>query len=138
MKKLIILFFVVLAFVGCSKKDDPAPDAATAVSGTYKMSKLTSGGQTISLPITDPTTKKTYSGIVTAVRKTATSVNITVTFQETGVADDSQELGDVELSKNGSSYDMMSSNVKVGTIDGKTFNLDVTDGTDRTVIIASK
>ena len=130
MKKLLFVFMLSLLFTACKKNEDPAPDAATAVSGTYPLTLFGQdpgdGTGYVEYPLPLTNAGVTLSGTMTVTRDDANTVTLAASLKQTGTADNSQTLGQVTLQKSGSSYDMLDNTVKVGTIDGTNISLDVT------------
>ncbi|WP_420149937.1 hypothetical protein [Spirosoma sp.] len=130
MKNLILILFVTVVFTACKKNDDPAPDAATAVAGTYALTLFGqdtgdgTGYEEYELPVVSGGTTL-LSGTMTASRDDANTITLAVSLKQAGQADDNQTLGQVTLQKSGSGYDMLDNSSKVGTIDGTNVLLDV-------------
>lgn len=149
MRKLLLAFVLLLLVVACKKNDDLAPDAATAVSGTYQLTLFGqdlgdgAGYKEYVLPFTNAS-GATISGSITASRSDANTITLTSLLKQTGSADNNQNMGQATLQKNGSSYDMLDKSTKVGTIDGSTIVFDVpttvtaTNKTGRVVLKGKK
>lgn len=137
MKNYLVFFVFLISFSACKKDEDVAPaDPATAVSGTYTISRLQDDSGSYNLPQT--VNGQTISAILTANRNTASTVGLSITVRITGQADDVSELGEVEVRQAGSGYELYESNTKIGTADGTSLSIDVTDGGSRFAIDARK
>ena len=143
MKKLLTTLSVVFLLAGCSKKDDAvAPDAASAVVGTYNVSRLeidapgTANDSKLALPVTNAGV--TASATLVATRKTEKTVSLLFTQKTTSKPDTPTDFGEVEVRANGSNYDVYEGTDKVGTVVGNTFTIDVTDSGTRIIIIGTK
>lgn len=143
MKKLFSILAILIFLAGCSKKDDAvAPDAGSAVAGTYNVSRLevdaagTANDSKLALPVTNAGI--TVSATINATRKTEKTIGLLLTLKITGQPDDSDDFGEVEVRANGSNYDLFEGTGKVGTVVGNTLTIDATDSGTRVIIVGTK
>lgn len=142
MKRLLYLSLFVALTTACSKNTtDVAPDAATTIVGTYEVSTLSQTGagasMTYALPLTTTSNgvTVTLSGQIGVVKKTESTVGMTLTLKTTGQPDNNQDIGTLEIK----GTDLYSGTTKVGTADGTNLSLDAanSDGT-RAKVVAKK
>ena len=85
MKRILLTIFLPLLLLACStKNDDPAPDAGTAVSGTYELRrsvKLENNNTVYDYRFPSTAGTTTQSGTLTISRSSATTVYVEVTLQ---------------------------------------------------------
>lgn len=129
MKIIPVMVSCAIIILSCSKSKDPTPiiEAGTAIAGTYAVSyiRLDSAGVALyeyNLPVTQGAA--TLSGQIVARKDSASVVFLTEVIKITGQADQQSIIGQVKLKPNGSMYDMLIHNVKIGTADGKMINID--------------
>ena len=142
MKRLLYLFLLVALTTACSKNSpDVTPDTATTIAGMYEVSTLSQtgagGNMTYTLPLTNTSNgvTVTLSGQIGVVKKTETTVGMTLTLKTTGQPDNNQDIGTLEIK----GTDLYSGTTKVGTADGTNLILDTanSDGT-RAKVVAKK
>ncbi|MBD2753441.1 hypothetical protein [Spirosoma validum] len=139
--KYLLCLFIALTFVACKKNEEAAPDAGATVAGTYQMTLIGITDATGYKEITVTTPPTTATGVITAVRTDANSVNLTaraaVATSPTSTTYAVYEFNNpipVTLQQNGSSYDMLYSGTKIGTADGTTIGIDITQPASGTTI----
>ena len=137
MKKILLFFFVLVIFAACKKDSDVTPaDPVTTVSGTYEINKLQQGTQIFVLPITAG--NQTVSATLTAAPTTAANtVSLSVTIRQTGVPDNTETLGEVEVRGSGTNLELYEGTSKVGTADGKNLTIDATQDTGERIVIVA-
>ncbi|MFD2572057.1 hypothetical protein ACFSUS_15540 [Spirosoma soli] len=69
-RSLLMALFVAASLTACKKDNEPAPDVATRVAGTYTFSELTYGGRTV------PASQTNLKGNVTVTRQTASTISM--------------------------------------------------------------
>lgn len=133
MKNFLLIFFIAIAFTACKKNEEAPPDAGATVAGTYQMTLIGITESTGYKEYTVTTPPTTASGVITAVRTDANSVNLTaraaVATSPTSTTYAVYEFINpipVTLQKNGNSYDMLYSGAKIGTADGTNIGVDIT------------
>ncbi|TDE13250.1 MULTISPECIES: hypothetical protein [Dyadobacter] len=140
MKKILAMASCAIIIFSCSKSKDPTPvaDAGTTIAGTYAVSyiRLDSAGIALyeyNLPVTQGPT--TLSGQVVARKDSASVVFLSEIIKVTGQTDQQTVIGQVKLKSNGSIYDMLINNIKIGTADGKMINIDDQQTDSQTSIV---
>lgn len=133
---MLLSLCLSLLFLACSsKKDTPAPDAATAVAGNYTLSRVAgyendSTLYDILLPQTNGTNKR--SGILFVTRSSATSVEIGVVQQlqqVSGVSSQTTTFGKMDVLNTApdGSYELYQFNKKSGKANGNTISIAISD-----------
>lgn len=64
----VLLLLLVSVFIISCSKDEPEPSMGDQVAGNYTLTKLSFSGLTADLPLTDPTSGNTRSGIVVVTK----------------------------------------------------------------------
>ncbi|GAA4412936.1 hypothetical protein GCM10023187_40650 [Nibrella viscosa] len=129
MKKLLYLLFVPLTFTACKKDSEADPDPGARVAGTYQVSYISQevtgtpkvelslpvvvGGQTIA------------SGTATVTRKSENFIDGNLVVKVQGNPDQAVPLTNVEVKRNGSTYDLLLGTNKIGTADGTNLDVDI-------------
>ncbi|MCE7064996.1 hypothetical protein [Dyadobacter sp. CY326] len=132
LKHLAALLLLCITITSCEKdKDEPAPDLATKVSGTYTFSELEFDGQTV------PADKSDLKGNIKITRKTETTVDAELDIRSKSTGDDFMvyDVNDIKLSEDGSTIDLVYDGERVAQIKGKKIIINATDdvGTDFTL-----
>ena len=131
MKNVWIALLLLLAVTSCLPdkvgKKDPEPELA----GTYQMTSFINDGITV-IP------KQGASGTVNVVKNSDTQISISLSTTINGKTA-SADAGSVSISKSsGSSYDIIDSGTRIGSIDGTTFSVAYSDNTGSFSISARK
>lgn len=130
MKNILIALVLLLVVTSClpKKNKDPEPELA----GTYQVSRLTSGGQTFDLP------SNGASAAVIVNRRGDGQIDVRITTNDNG-STDSEDLPTLDIQKaSGRDYDILTSNTRIGSINGTDFTIDFTSNAERFLIIAKK
>lgn len=131
MKNILIALILVLTVASClpDKKDkDPEPELA----GTYQVSRLTASGQTFDLP------SNGASAAVIVSRRGDNQIDVRITTTENG-STSSEDLPTLTIQKaSGRDYDILSSNTRIGSLNGTDFTLDFVSNGERFAITARK
>lgn len=131
--KASLLMAVMLLMTAClfdklKKNKDPEPELA----GTYQVSRLTSGRQTFNLP------SNGVSAAVIVNRRGDSQIDVRITTNDNG-STDSNDFPTLDIKKaSGRDYDILTSNTRIGSVNGTNFTLDFTTNGDRFLIIAEK
>ncbi|GAB3796354.1 hypothetical protein GCM10028819_13820 [Spirosoma humi] len=131
MKNIGIALLLLLALTSCLPdkvgKKDPEPELA----GIYQMTSFVYGSTTL-IP------KQGASGSVSVVKNSDTQIAISLSIITSGQPTNI-DVGVATINKSsGSSYDIMDSGVRLGSIDGTTFSLAYSDNTGSFSISAKK
>lgn len=135
MKKLFFVALLGLTIAACSKKttDAVTPDNASKVAGAYPLTyyRFDSAAIPIAGPFNFPVIQNgatVLSGTITAVKVTADSIRLDARYVSAGSQDDVFSYGTFFLKSSGAAYTMnftqAGTNMQIGTIDGKTLNID--------------
>lgn len=132
MKNFTIIALLLVAFIGCKKEEEAEPEAGATVAATYQMTAWGldngTGYSEVALPVTTGTT--TGSGIVTAVRKDANTVDLSAKITTNTSVISFPGVGQTSvpatLQKSSSGYDMLNNGTKIGTANGTTITIDIT------------
>ncbi|MCY7357465.1 MAG: hypothetical protein LH609_08335 [Rudanella sp.] len=132
MKNFTIACLLLVVFAGCKKEEEAEPEAGATVAATYQMTAWGldngTGYSEVALPVTTGAT--TGSGIVTAVRRDANTVELSskittntsiISFPGVG-----QTSVPATLQKSSTGYDMLNNGTKIGTANGTTITIDIT------------
>jgi hypothetical protein len=137
--KHLLLIGLLLSLLACKKSTDPAPLNADRIVGTYTVTRLvidapgTADDRNLTLPITQGGT--TISATFDVAKVAESSVSMTFTLRQTGQGQQVQTIGNfIDLRGN----ELYEGTQKIGTADGTTLNLDVTDNGTRTIFEARK
>ncbi|MCE7041910.1 hypothetical protein [Dyadobacter sp. CY312] len=125
MKKLLVILFFAIVFVGCKDKDeDVAADLGARVAGTYTMTKVGQGGVSIDLPFPG------ISGSVKVVRKEAEKAEWAIRLEQDGklLIDDKTATGEIALSESGSKVILKEGGTEAGYVEGNILVIDFVDG----------
>ena len=132
MKNSLIALLLLLTVASCipdKKNKDPEPELA----GTYEVRQLTSGNQTVSLPLNG------VSAVVIVTRPNDTLITFVLEVRGNGQTERS-DAADLTIRKaSGKDYDILDGSTRIGSINGTDFNIDGTDDNgDRIAITARK
>ncbi len=145
MKKLLFILCVTLTMNACTKgKDDVAPKGtASEVVGTYALTTFRFQDEdddlTIpTLPVVEKG-KKTYYGSVELTEvsdpeKAQFVLSLTLDSQTF----DDIDLGEIDIEKSGSKYNLLSDGAKIGTVSGTTMQIDIKSANARMAFTAKR
>ncbi len=139
MKRLLLICWLPLTLTACLKKDDgPAPDASTVIAGDYQLKRTASfindqPGYDIILPQIAGGNIRT--GTVQVIRKTESTVSISVIPQVNGTAGTPTTFSKMTVKAVSSGYELYLNNKKNGTADGSSLIFEVSDTTPGTMEI---
>lgn len=121
-----------MLIVSCKKNDDVEPILADQVVGTYDVSSIEQGGQTINLPVNGIT------GEYVIAKMTNDKVNVKFAIKNNGKVEDAgEENADLKKASDGS-IEFYLSDIKVGNYNGKSVHFEFSDGGDNINIVANK
>ena len=131
MKNILIALILLLTVASCIPKKDKDPEPELA--GTYEVRQLTSGNQTVSLPLNG------VSAVVIVTRPNDTLITFVLEVRGNGQTERS-DAADLTIRKaSGKDYDILDGSTRIGSINGTNFNIDGTDDNgDRIAITAQK
>ncbi len=131
--KLFAYFIIAsMLFVSCKRDNEVEPTLADQVVGTYDVSSIGQGGQTINLPANGIT------GEYVIAKMTEDKVNVKFTIKNNGKIEDSgEENADLKKATDGS-VEFYLSNVKVGNYTNKSVRFVFDDGSGDITIVANK
>ncbi|GAB3997718.1 hypothetical protein GCM10028807_43460 [Spirosoma daeguense] len=122
MKNLLFFCIVVtLCFSGCKKGEEPNPDLAATIDGTYTLTQVIQDSQTINLP------SNGISGTITFTRQNSNTTNARF-FVKQGTATLNDQTFPVYLSGNATNvelYNEEARTTKVGTATKSSVNFTV-------------
>ena len=132
LKHFAALLLLCMSIISCKDdKEEPAPDLATKISGTYTFSELEFDGQTV------PADKSNLKGDIRIIRKTEKTVDAKLDIRSKSTGDDFMvyDVSDIQLSEDGTTIDLIYDNERVAQIKGKKIIINATDddGTDFTL-----
>ncbi|MCU0354267.1 MAG: hypothetical protein MUD08_11105 [Cytophagales bacterium] len=128
---LITLLVLSAALSACNRGgDEPAPDAAASIAGTYNLTFLQADGQSLTLPATG--SGGTASGTLNVTRQTESTVlmSITITRTLSGQAPENTtiEIGTITVSRQlDGSVTLTDSGQQIGTVRGNELNISGVD-----------
>ena len=131
MRNTLIALLLLLTVASCIPKKDKDPEPELA--GTYQVSQLTSGNQSVSLPLNG------VSAVVIITRPSDALITFILEVRGNGQTERS-DATDLTIRKaSGRDYDILDGTTRIGSINGTDFNVDGTDDNgDRIAITARK
>jgi hypothetical protein len=133
MKTWWLPFVLLLILSGClpdkARKNDPEPELELA--GTYQMVSFVSNNVTL-IP------RSGVSGSVNVVKLSDTQLSVSFSVNNNGRVSNSAAATVSITKSSGTVYDLVENGSRIGTIDGSTFSLDSSTGTDDVYILAKK
>ena len=134
MKNVLIALLLLLTVAACSTKKDPEPDLA----GTYQMSRFIDTSRSFDFQLPGVVNGKNVSGIVLVTRTSDTQITWRVDLTIDGQVSQLNPVPSDIRKASGREYDVLEGGVRIGTINGTDFLIDITDNNIRQALTARK
>lgn len=135
-KNAMVALLLLLSVAACLPKrnSDPEPDLA----GSYQMSRFIDRSAGIDARLPGVVNGRNVSGVVVVTRPGDTRINWQIELTVDGQRTKLQSVPSDIRKASGRDYDVLEDGIRVGSINGTDFSIDITDNNNRQAVAASK